>query len=224
MNVILILTFLIGLPTFKSDLRNIGDVELAEKIITVGGVPFFLSFTFDRGIVDGIQSIKSDNFKNYLDFVNELGGNMAFGGMALSYLAGVAGENSKLQDFSITSLESMLLAGGTSVLIKFLVGRARPTSSSTPYKFKPFNLDDEYQALPSGHTSVAFAWLTVFANYYGNNNDILKYVSYALATSVAIARVYKNRHWFSDCVLGAMIGFYFGKELSNLHLMEGGKP
>ncbi len=234
MNIILILTFLIGLPTFKSDLRNIGDAELAKNIVLVGGAPFVLSFTFDRSIADEIQSIKNDYVREYFDLTNKLGGKLAVGGVALSfmtgqlivigsYITGSVTKNEKLRDFGLTSMESMFLAGLTTTLIKILMGRARPSTSHTPYVFRPINFDDKYQALPSGHTTIAFAWLTVFANYYGSN-QFIKYGAYALATSAAIARVYKNRHWLSDCVLGAMIGFYFGKRLSDLHLKEGGKP
>ncbi len=222
MNIILILTFLIGLPTFKSDLRNIGDAKLAKEVLMAGGFPFILSFSFDRGIETEIQSFQYNEIRNYFNFTNELGGKLAIGSIALGYFISVGSGNEKLKDFSLTSLESMALAGGTTLIIKILLGRARPSTLNSPYEFKPINFDDSYQALPSGHTTIAFAWLTVFANYYGSN-PILRYGAYALATSAAIARVYKNRHWFSDCVLGAMIGYYFGKRLSDLHLKEGGK-
>ncbi len=224
MNIILILTFLIGHPTFKSDLRNIGDAELAKKILMVGAVPFVLSFSFDGSIANQIQSIKNDHIKSYFNFTNESGNKtLIIGGIGLTYLIGKVAEDEKLKDFSMTAMESVVYAGFITALIKVTVGRARPSTSNFPYKFNPINFNDSHQALPSGHTTIAFAWLTVFANYYGTN-PILKYGAYALAASVAMARAYKNQHWFSDCVLGAMIGYYFGKRLSDLHLKEGGKP
>ncbi len=218
MNIILILTFLFSLPGLKTDLRELKDPELAKRVILTGSIPFITAFALDKPVQTFIQ----DNlrYESYLNLTNELGGKMALAGLGLLFLATRSIGDQKFKDFSYTAFESAVLAGFTSVLFKITIGRARPSKSSSPYKFNPPGFDDEYQALPSGHTTIAFAWLTVLANYYGENK-IIKYGSYALASSTAIARVYKNRHWLSDCVLGAMIGYYFGKRLSQLHLKGG---
>jgi membrane-associated phospholipid phosphatase len=67
----------------------------------------------------------------------------------------------------------------------------------------PFSFNDSF---PSGHTTVAFAWATVFAENYG-----IWYITYPVAVMCGAARIYKNMHWASDVFVGAMIGTFFGK-------------
>ncbi len=218
MNIILILTFLISLPGLKTDLKELKNSDLAKQVVLTGSIPFALTFSFDRPLKNFIQ--ENLKFDTYFDITNEFGGKVALAGLGLNFLVSRAVDDQKFRDFSYTAFESAILAGITSVAIKIIIGRARPSTSSSPYRFDPPGIDDEYQALPSGHTTIAFAWLTVLANYYGENKFI-KYGSYALAASTGLARVYKNRHWLSDCVMGAMLGYYFGKRLSQLHLKGG---
>ncbi|HLW07688.1 MAG TPA: phosphatase PAP2 family protein, partial [Marinilabiliaceae bacterium] len=62
---------------------------------------------------------------------------------------------------------------------------------------------DSYKSLPSGHASLAFAVFTPFAENYSR-------WLYAIPISVAFGRVYQNKHWFSDVVVGSSIGFISG--------------
>ncbi len=221
MKIILILSFLISHPSLKTDFKNIYDAGLSKRVLLTGTIPFVLSFSFDRQISTSIQSLDGRFYKDYFSVTNEFGGKFAIAGIITTYAVASLTDNDKLQDFSATAFESMFFAGTTTMVLKILIGRARPNFTDDPYSFSPLNLHDYYQSLPSGHTTIAFAWLTVLSNYYGENK-IVRYGSYTLAASTALARVYKNRHWLSDTVLGAMIGYYFGKKLSELHL-KGGK-
>ena len=58
-------------------------------------------------------------------------------------------------------------------------------------------------ALPSGHTSLAFSLITPYAETYSR-------WLYVIPVSVGIARMYENKHWFSDVILGAAIGYFSG--------------
>ena len=61
-------------------------------------------------------------------------------------------------------------------------------------------------AFPSGHTSHAFATATAFYLLVYPKYPILRYASFALASSVAIGRVIHNRHWVGDVLFGAGLG------------------
>ncbi len=61
-------------------------------------------------------------------------------------------------------------------------------------------------AFPSGHTSHAFATATAFYLLTYPKYPFLRYVSFALASSVAIGRVVHNRHWVGDVLFGAGLG------------------
>lgn len=75
-------------------------------------------------------------------------------------------------------------------LLKHTVRETRPDGKS-------------HNSFPSGHTSTAFLGAEIvrqeLGGWYGAG-------AYALATSVAVLRVYHNRHWWWDTLAGAAIG------------------
>ncbi|NAS13336.1 phosphatase PAP2 family protein [Poritiphilus flavus] len=71
-------------------------------------------------------------------------------------------------------------------------------------KTRPNNFNDE--ALPSGHTSLAFASATVLYEEFKNTEPLLAYSGYAFASTTAYLRMAKNKHWLSDVLLGSALG------------------
>ncbi|MEX0288572.1 MAG: phosphatase PAP2 family protein [Flavobacteriaceae bacterium] len=63
-----------------------------------------------------------------------------------------------------------------------------------------------YEAFPSGHTSLAFASATVFYEEFKNTEPLLAYSGYAFAITTAYLRMAKNKHWFSDVIIGSAVG------------------
>ncbi len=116
--------------------------------------------------------------------------------------------DSTILDWGRDGFLSLAIAGTSTYLLKVLIGRERPYVSGNSNIFKPFNLDDRYQSLPSGHTAVAFSVVGVL--WRKSNDKLLRTVSLIYGTSVAAARVYLDRHWFSDVILGAGVGFLSG--------------
>ncbi len=78
-----------------------------------------------------------------------------------------------------------------------------------PYRVLDIQLvvASEGYALPSGHSSMAFAAACVLSA----NFPSCRYLWYALAFAVAISRVYLGVHYPSDCVLGGLIGWLIGR-------------
>ncbi len=134
---------------------------------------------------------------------------LVFGASALSwgigYLAGwddVAGAGRDV-------IAAVLLSSLNTVLVKTVVGRARPRMRTGAYDFDVFTSDDDWQSLPSGDTTVAFAWASALAERTGSLPVAIG--SYALATAVAWSRIHKRAHWPSDVCLGALIGILYGR-------------
>lgn len=99
--------------------------------------------------------------------------------------------------------------------IKLGVGRARPSvtgdSLATSVGFtRGFRRGNDYQSLPSGHSTAAFAFAGALAaegrHRWPDVNRVTGPVGFAVAGLVAASRVYHDRHWASDVVLGAGIG------------------
>ena len=63
-------------------------------------------------------------------------------------------------------------------------------------------------AFPSGHTSTTFAAATVATHYYGWKVGV---PTYAIAALVGASRVEKGKHYLSDVVFGATLGYIAGR-------------
>ena len=97
--------------------------------------------------------------------------------------------------------------------VNIAVGRGRPANGSGPWQFRPFA---GYQAFPSGHAAYTFA----FAGAIDAATDswITTTLAYSAATFTALSRVYDDRHWLSDVVVGALVGGWTAHRATKLSL------
>ena len=123
-----------------------------------------------------------------------------------------------LADLGWHGLESVVLATGITGVLKGTMGRARPfvTNDTNPADFRlvgGFGNADR-QSFPSGHTTTAFAVASsVTSEIRRLHPSAVKFVApvmYGGATMVGLSRMYHNKHWASDVVLGAGIGTFSG--------------
>ena len=98
-------------------------------------------------------------------------------------------------------------AGLIASLTKNIIGRARPKLFDTigPLDFKLFAFSPDYASLPSGHATNIFAFATVIAILYPRGRLLL----YTVAVWIAASRVLIGEHYFTDAVLGAILGTVF---------------
>lgn len=133
------------------------------------------------------------------------------------YAAGRLTDRPELADVGLHATEAILLAGGTTVTLKVLVGRARPRQDpddSYDLRLGRGWLDDENASFPSGHAMAAFATaasLSVeFSRLYPEIRFWVRPVLYGGAGLVGLSRMYNNDHWASDVIVGAAIGTFAG--------------
>ncbi|MDN5324483.1 MAG: hypothetical protein PWP02_193 [Thermosipho sp. (in: thermotogales)] len=119
-------------------------------------------------------------------------------------LSGISAYNDSYMSFSI--IESAVLTTFATYALKFIIGRARPNFTNSPFVFKPFNLKNEFNSFPSGHSAIAWALFTPIAEKY---NKLI----YLIPAIFSISRVLGNYHWTSDVIFGAIIGYTFGKNV-----------
>lgn len=108
-------------------------------------------------------------------------------------LAGVHGKHSFKDELILYGISSIIMIGAVRSL-KPLTHELRPDGSA-------------YNSFPSGHTATAFAAAEWLRMEYGHKSPWIGISGYVVATSVGVLRVYNNRHWVSDVIAGAAIGF-----------------
>jgi membrane-associated phospholipid phosphatase len=104
------------------------------------------------------------------------------------------------------------------VLLKGLAGRQRPyvkPRDSNSYKlFRGFGRADGYRSFPSGHSTAAFAVAAAVTSetsrWWPHTRWIVGPALYGGAALAGVSRMYNNRHWASDVLVGAGIGTFAG--------------
>jgi hypothetical protein len=134
------------------------------------------------------------------------------------YIFGRLARRPDLTDFAWHGTEALLLANGVTSFLKGTLGRSRPfvSNDTNPRDFRlggGFGSSDR-QSFPSGHTTTAFAAASAVTSEIRRlHPKALPYVAtvmYGGATLVGLSRMYHNKHWASDVVLGAAVGTFSG--------------
>jgi len=154
----------------------------------------------------GDQFVKDHAENRWLKKVNSFGSNalpwLAIAGSAAAALDGGDPVRSRT---GYAALE----AGGTAYLavnaLKYIIGRSRPENELGNHSFKLFSKAAGYDSFPSGHTMIAWAVATPFAEQYDAP------WLYGLAAITNIARIGSRQHWVSDTVAGSVLGYAIGK-------------
>lgn len=136
------------------------------------------------------------------------------------YLYGLSARNIKARQVAMAGTQAFIMGAISVEILKTIFGRHRPYQDipANPRIWTgPFGSLD-YNSMPSGHTTVAFAVATVFASAY-KDKPWVGVLSYGLATGVALSRLNDDKHWASDVFIGAALGYAVGKTV--YHIMEG---
>ena len=135
--------------------------------------------------------------------------------LAGMYVAGVVTKNRKLEHNTLMIAKSLALSTIVYTTTKAVIRRERPYRTTNSHKFTtPFKKND-YTSFPSGHSNTAFSVATGFAMQYKHIKWV-PWVAYTLASLTSISRIYQDRHWASDMIIGAAIGHYVTKTVLRL--------
>lgn len=104
----------------------------------------------------------------------------------------IKGKNNLL-DRSIICVTAYTIMTGSVNILKTATKELRPDGSSK-------------NSFPSGHTATAFVGAEILYQEYKHKSPWYGIAGYTIATSVAVLRVYNERHWVGDVVAGAGIG------------------
>jgi len=156
-----------------------------------------------------------------------------FGGPYEAYTLGALGvygfvfKNEKMKTTTLLATQAYITGGAIESVLKFLGGRQRPYfSDSTEVQARPKFHGPFYKtpkdpngkrtnsSFPSGHTTVAFAAATVYAMEY-KNKPLVPVLAYSAATLIGLSRLTENKHWATDVLTGAAVGYLTGRLVVN---------
>jgi membrane-associated phospholipid phosphatase len=176
-----------------------------DAVLVVGAIG--VAALADRGLNGWIQDHRSSG-GDALARVFRNGGqpDVVFGIPGALLAAGVIGRSPALRRRGGRVLAAVVVAGLTTGAVKKAVGRLRPAVTNDPFLFKPFS---DHDAFPSGHATMAFALATSLSEEI--KNRWASAALYSFATGTAWSRINDRRHWLSDVVAGAAVGFTAAK-------------
>lgn len=141
----------------------------------------------------------------FFRYSEPLGNYYPAGLIAIMLTKGIIDKDQYSTETAFIAAEALLISTVAVQLVKNTVGRSRPNPSGStgPHQFNgPFFKGTSFY---SGHTTAAFSVASVFAQRYRETGWV-PWLSYGLATIAGLERIYDNRHWASDVVMGAAVG------------------
>ncbi|MBC7790200.1 MAG: phosphatase PAP2 family protein [Anaerolineae bacterium] len=140
------------------------------------------------------------------------------------YAAGRLSDNERMADLGLHGTEAIVIGLAITSVIKYAAGRARPfVDNNKPHDFefgRGFK-GHEYRSFPSGHSLIGFAAAAVVTDEARRwRPESVWYVGPAMyggALLIGASRMYDNRHWASDVIVGAAIGIVSGRKIVRYH-------
>ncbi len=163
------------------------------KPLLLGSAATGTSAFFDEEIRDYMSSTR--RFEELGDVGAFLGSSLTIGvvsgGLLVSsYLT----ESQKFRSMAFSLSQGFVLSLAMTASLKTMTWRARPNGEGS-------------RSFPSGHTSSAFTIATVLSHHYSKASI----PAYLTAGLIGVSRLEKNRHFLSDVVAGATLGYIVGK-------------
>ncbi len=163
------------------------------KPLLLGSAATGTSAFFDEEIRDYMSSTR--RFEELGDVGAFLGSSLTIGvvsgGLLVSsYLT----ESQKFRSMAFSLSQGFVLSFAMTASLKTMTWRARPNGEGS-------------RSFPSGHTSSAFTIATVLSHHYSKASI----PAYLTAGLIGVSRLEKNRHFLSDVVAGATLGYIVGK-------------
>lgn len=197
------------IPYFKNS-RNILNPGLGKEVFSSKNLIIFGgllggAFLIDEWASNRIQANQNSSVDKYTNFFNEFGEKKIIApSIVATWAIGTIIKDKRLSTTALNSGKALLTGAILTEGIKMLAGRSRPDQNYGNMHFDAFGgTTNNTKSLPSGHAFVAWSVFTPFAEEYS------KWI-YVIPASVSLARIYRNRHWLSDVVLGGGIGYFAG--------------
>jgi len=192
-----------GLKTVPRGIVRTSNLKWELPILAATGV---LIAEVDRPAANRIQS---KSLQQTASQWSNVGLGIEIGAAGLTYALGCAEHHSYLRDTGFKGLAAIGAAGTEDLVLKLTFNRQYPYTPNSIGKFWGGG-----KSFPSGHAATSFAFAAVVAHRYPKQKWT-KWSAYALATGVSLSRYPAKKHFPSDILFGATLGYVTGTYLAS---------
>jgi membrane-associated phospholipid phosphatase len=200
----------------------------AEDALFAGGVIFatIAIAPLDKRFADYLQGAPQTN--RFFRRVSRIVENIAQPGAYLIggalYGIGRLADNERMADLGLHGTEAILAGLLVTNIIKVSAGRQRPyVNRDKPHNFGFMRgwSQEQYRSFPSGHSLIGFAAAAAVTDetrrWWPNSAWYIGPAMYGGAALIALSRMYDNKHWASDVMIGGLIGTFAGLKVVKYH-------
>jgi len=172
-------------------------LTFSTRQLYVPGVLMLAGLATNNLFKDQIKyKIVDQRNKHFPEFHTSLDNYLEYAAIPVAYgldIFGVKSKNDFLNRTAILLKGEFFMYASVNIL-KFSTHQKRPDGS-------------DYYSFPSGHSAQAFATATFLTEEYKERLPWMPYAAYTVAGSTGILRMANNRHYISDVLFGAGLGF-----------------
>jgi membrane-associated phospholipid phosphatase len=155
------------------------------------------------------RRVRSVSFERSAGRLSNLGWGVEFAAAAITYGAGCREHDHYLRDTGFKALAAIGAAGAVDLGLKLAFDRQFPYTPGSGGEFWGGG-----RSFPSGHAATSFAFASVMAHRYPHKAWV-KWGAYALASAVSLSRYPAKKHYASDILVGATLGYVTGAYMAN---------
>jgi membrane-associated phospholipid phosphatase len=200
----------------------------ATDAFFAGGVVFatIAISPFDKKFADYLQGAPQTNrfFRRVAVFVEAVAepGALIIGGSL--YGIGRLTGNERMADLGLHGTEAIIVGMLITTGIKVGAGRQRPyvnRDKPTSFGFMRGWKKEQFRSFPSGHSLIGFAAAAAVTEetrrWWPSSVWYIGPMMYGGAALIALSRMYDNKHWASDVMIGGLIGTFAGLKVVKYH-------
>jgi len=188
------------IKAFPKDLaRNFVNVWSGDNVrpFLIGATATVAAVPADDAIANYFQD--PSHWQGFDGVGRRLGKSQVLGpAIGVSFLASRLTDNVKFQKVTYSLAQGFIINNAVTGGLKALELRERPDKAN-------------HYSFPSGHASNLFMWATVVSRYYGWKAGV---PAYAFAAYVGTSRLKTQKHYLTDVVAGAAIGYLIGRTVT----------
>ena len=182
------------------------------KFAAITGSAGVLMLTADRPLREFIVEHQDKNLQSFSKVMYPFGNRLPPVLLAGLYATSLVTKNRRLEHTTLAATKSLAISTIVYTSSKALIRRQRPTRTDDPLNFVAPFTKKGFTSFPSGHANTAFSVATAFALHYKDVKWV-PWVAYTLASLTSLSRLYDDRHWASDVLLGASLGHFITRAI-----------